>query len=51
MEDDLKILKAEYLSNDLMDLTQVLNFSLDYQIIFYNSLKWRLEEWKMTSKY
>ena len=29
MEDDLKILKVEYLSNHLLDLTQILNLSLD----------------------
>ena len=41
MEDDLKILKVEYLSNLLLDLTQILNLSLDDQTIFYKSLKWR----------
>jgi hypothetical protein len=29
MEDDLIILKVEYLSNHLLDPTQVLNFRLD----------------------
>ena len=28
MEDNLKILKVEYLSNHLLDHTQILNFSL-----------------------
>ena len=40
MEDDLKILKVEYLSNHLLDHTQILNLSLDDQIIFYQSSKW-----------
>ena len=31
MEDDLKILKVEHLSNHLLDPTQILNLSLDYQ--------------------
>ena len=34
MEDDLKILKVEYLSNHL-------SLNLDDQTIFYKSLKWR----------
>ena len=38
MEDDLKILKVEYLTNQL-DHTQILNLSLDDQTIFYKSLK------------
>ena len=41
MEPDLKILEVEYLSNHLMDHTQILNLSLDDQTIFYKSLKWR----------
>ena len=32
MEDDLKILKGEYLSNSLLDITQIL--SLDDKTIF-----------------
>ena len=39
MEDDLKILKAEYLSNRLLDHTQILNLDLDDQTIFYKSFK------------
>ena len=31
MEDDLKILKVEYLSNHLLDPSQISNLSLDYQ--------------------
>jgi hypothetical protein len=34
MEDNLTILKVEYLSYHLLDLTQILNFSLDDQSIF-----------------
>ena len=33
MEDDLKILKVEYLSNGLLDHTQILNLSSDNQAI------------------
>ena len=41
MEDDLKILKVEYLSNHLLDHTQILNLSLYDQTIFYESFLWR----------
>ena len=41
MEDDLKILKVEYLSNYLLDHTQIWNLSLYDQTIFCKSLKWR----------
>ena len=41
MEDDLKILKVEYLSNCLLDHTQILNLSLHDQTIFCKSFKWR----------
>ena len=34
MEQYLKILKVEYLSNYLLDHTQILNLSLDDQTIF-----------------
>jgi hypothetical protein len=34
MEEDLKVLKEEYLSNCLLDNTQILNLSLDDQTIF-----------------
>ena len=40
-EDDLKILKVEYLSNRLLDHSQILNLSLDEQVIFLKSSKWR----------
>ena len=39
MEDDLKISKLEFLSNHHLNQTQILNFSLDDQIIFFKSLK------------
>ena len=41
MEEDLKVLKVEYLSNRLLDHTQILNLSLDDQTIFSKSSKWR----------
>ena len=37
MEDDLKILKVEYLSTNLLDPTQILNLSLDDQTALYKS--------------
>ena len=40
-EDDLKLLKVEYLSNHLLNHSQIFNLSLDDQAIFYKSLKWR----------
>ena len=39
MEDDLKILKVDYLSNNLLDHTQILNLSLYDQTIFFKSFK------------
>ena len=41
IEDDLKILKVEHLSNHLLDPTQILNLSLslDEKNLFYKSLK------------
>ena len=41
MEDDLKILKVDYLSNHLLDPTQIFNLSLHDQAIFCQSFKWR----------
>ena len=41
MEDDLKTIKVEYLSNHLLDHTQILNLSLDDQTRFDKFLKWR----------
>ena len=40
-QDNLKILKVEYLSNHLLNHSQIFNLSLDDQAIFYKSLKWR----------
>jgi hypothetical protein len=41
MEDDLKILKVKYLSNLLLDRTQILYLSLDDQTILYKlRLRW-----------
>ena len=34
MEEDLNVLKLEYLSNCLLDYTQILNLSLDDQTTF-----------------
>ena len=42
MEDDLKVLKMEYLSNHLLDHTNILNLSFDDQTILNKSLKKRL---------
>ena len=42
MEDDIKIIKVEYLSNQLLGHTQISDLRLDDQTIFYKSLKWRL---------
>ena len=39
MEDDLKILKVEYLCNHLLDHTQILNPSLDDQTQILQILK------------
>ena len=39
IEDALKILKVEYLSNHLLHHTQITNLSLDDQTILYN-FKW-----------
>jgi hypothetical protein len=57
MENDLKVLKVEYLSNHLMDHTQMFNLSLDGQTIFTNpsnedALQWeRTSDAKMTKPY
>ena len=37
MEVDLKILQVEFLSNCLLDHTQILSLRLDEQTIFYKS--------------
>ena len=41
MEDDLKIIKVEYLSNQGSDLLQLLNFSSGNQTKNPKGLKWR----------
>ena len=41
MADDLKILQVEYLSNHLLDHSQILDLSLYDFTSFYKSLKWR----------
>jgi hypothetical protein len=41
MEDDLKILKTEYISNHWSDLSQILNLSLGNQTKIKYCLKWR----------
>ena len=41
MEDDLKILKMEYLIDHLLDPTQISNLSLFCQTIMYKSFKRR----------
>ena len=41
MEDDLNLLKVEYLSNRLLDHAQILNLSLECQTLLYKSFKWR----------
>jgi hypothetical protein len=39
MEEDLKIFEVEYLSNQLLDHTQILSLSLDDKIIFVQIFK------------
>jgi hypothetical protein len=41
IEDDLKIVKVEYLSNHLLDHTQILKLSFYEQTMFCKSFKWR----------
>ena len=41
MEDDLKISKVEYLSNRLLDHTQMLNLDLGDQSKLVKYFKWR----------
>ena len=50
MDDDINILKVEYLSNTLLDHNQILNLGLDDQTIFYKSSKWRQPPMEMTSE-
>ena len=46
MEEDLKILKVEYLSNQWLDFPQILNLSLGYHTKIKNGLKQRLPPMK-----
>ena len=46
MEENLKIVKVEYLRYHLLDQTLILNLGSDDQTVFYKSLK---ERWKKTS--
>jgi hypothetical protein len=39
MEDDLKILKVEYLSNGLLDHSQIVNLSLHDQTVFCKTFR------------
>ena len=50
MEDDLKILKVEYLSNNSLDHTQILTLSFKDQTIFCPSNEGDLQG-KTTSEY
>jgi hypothetical protein len=51
MEDDLKILKVEYLSNHLSDPLQILNLSSGDQTKVKKAWNEDDCEWKTTSKY
>ena len=51
MEDDLKILKAEYLWNKWSDFPQILNLSLEDLTKIKNDSKEDDHQWKKTSKY
>ena len=51
MEDDLKILKVEYLSNYWSDLPQILNLCLGDQTKLDITHNEDDSQWKMTSKY
>ena len=49
MEDDLKILKVEYLSHNWSDFPQILNLSLGDQTKKTNAWKEDDHQWKKTS--
>jgi hypothetical protein len=51
MEDDLKILKVEYLSNRWLDLPKNLDLSSGDQIKVKNAWNEDNLQWKKTSKY
>jgi hypothetical protein len=50
MKDDLKILKAEYLSNGLLDPTNILKISLNAKKYCTNTANEDDFQWKTTSK-
>ena len=51
MEDDLKILKVEYLSNHWSDFPQISNISLGDQTKIKNTQNEDDLQWKTTSEY
>ena len=51
MEDDLKILKDEYISNHWWDLPQILNSGLGDPIQIKDSWNEDMLHWKTASKY
>ena len=51
MEDELKIIKVEYLSKHLLEHNQIFNIILDDKTIYYKTLNEDDHRWKMTSKY
>ena len=51
MEDDIKILKVEYLNKHWSDLPQILNFSTGDQTKIKNAWNEEDLQWKTTSKY
>ena len=51
MEEDLKIMKVEYLSNHWSDFPQILNLTLGDQTKIKNPQNEDDLQWKTTSKY
>ena len=51
MEDDLKILKVEYLSNHQSDYAQISNLDTGDQIKFKNAWNEDVLQWKTTQKH
>ena len=51
MEEDLKILKVEYLSNNWSDFTQISNLNSGDQAKFKNTQNEDNLQWKTTWKY
>ena len=51
MEDDLNILKVEYLSNPWLDFPQILKLSLEDQTKIKNSSNEDHLQWKTTANY